>query len=74
VQGLSQLGNLYLGVKQLGLAKKSFNLQKEAYRTNLANQTQSYNTQVQDRITGRSYATEEERQAALKAAQLQYRG
>lgn len=67
---LSKLGGLYLGIKQLGLAQDSFGLQKKAYNTNLRNQTQSYNTQVSDRINGRSYNTEEERQAALKAAQL----
>lgn len=67
---LSKLGGIYLGIKQLGLAQDSFKLQKQAYKTNLANQTQSYNTQVSDRINGRSYNTEEERQAALKAAQL----
>jgi hypothetical protein len=70
IQGLGQLGGLYLGLRQLSLAKDSFKLQKEAYNTNLRNSTQSYNTQVGDRIAGRSYATEEERQAALRAAQL----
>lgn len=70
LSGVSQLGNLYLGIKNLGLASKAFKLQKEAYKTNLANQTSSYNTQVRDRIAGRSYATEAERQAALDAALL----
>lgn len=70
IQGIGQLGSLYLGIKQLGLAKDSFKLQKDAYKTNLANQTSSYNTQVTDRVNGRSYNTEEERQAALKAALL----
>ena len=70
IQGLSQLGNIYLGIKQLGLAKDSFNLQKRAFETNLANSTSAYNTQMRDRIVGRSYATEEERQKALEAALL----
>lgn len=70
IQGLSQLGNVYLGIKQLGLAKDSFNLQKRAFETNLANSTSAYNTQIRDRIAGRSYATEEERQRALEAALL----
>jgi hypothetical protein len=70
IQGIAQLGNLYMGIKQLGLAKDSFNFQKKAYETNLKNQTQSYNTQITDRVNGRSYNTEEERQAALKAALL----
>lgn len=70
IQGLSQLGNIYLGIKQLGLAKDSFNLNKRAFETNLANSTSAYNTQIRDRIAGRSYATEEERQRALEAALL----
>lgn len=70
INALSQGVGIYAGLKNLSLAKKSFNLQRDAYRTNLANQTQSYNTQIGDRIAGRSYATEAERQAALKAAQL----
>ena len=70
IGALSQGFGIYAGLKNLSLAKKSFGLQKEAYKTNLANQTQSYNTQVADRIAGRSYASEEERQAALRAAQL----
>lgn len=70
IQGLSQLGNVYLGIKQLGLAKDSFNLNKRAFETNLANSRSAYNTQIRDRIAGRSYATEEERQRALEAALL----
>jgi hypothetical protein len=70
IQGLSQLGNVYLGVKQLGLAKDSFNLNKRAFETNLRNSTAAYNTQIRDRIAGRSYATEAEREAALRAALL----
>lgn len=73
LNALSQGVGIYAGLKNLSLAKKSFNLQRDAYKTNLANQTQSYNTQVSDRIAGRSYATEEERQAALAAAQLPVR-
>lgn len=70
IQGLSQLGNVYLGIRQLGLAKDSFNLNKRAFETNLANSRSAYNTQIRDRIAGRSYATEAERQAALEAALL----
>lgn len=70
LNGISQLGGLYLGMKQLGLAKDSFKFQKQAYKTDLANKTQSYNTQISDRAAGRNYASEEERQAAIKAASL----
>jgi hypothetical protein len=60
----------YAGLKSLSLASDALKLEKERFRTNLANQTSSYNTQMRDRITGRSYATEEERKAALDAALL----
>jgi len=62
--------NAYVGLQQLGLAKDAFKFEKKAFRTNLANQVDSYNTQMKDRTTGRWYATEEERQAALKEAEL----
>lgn len=72
IQGFGQLSNVYLGLKQLGLAKESFKFQKQAYNKNLANQTSSYNTQMRDRVTGRNYNTEEERRAAESAAMLPY--
>lgn len=62
--------NAYVGLQQLGMAKDALKFEKKSFKTNLANAVQSYNTQVQDRINGRYYATEEERQAALKAAEL----
>jgi hypothetical protein len=62
--------NAYVGLQQLGLAKDAFKFEKAAFKTNLANQVDSYNTQMKDRTTGRWYATEEERQAALKDAEL----
>jgi hypothetical protein len=60
----------YTGLKTLGLAQDAFKQEKKAFNINLANQTQSYNTAVGDRIAGRSYSSEAERQAALSAAQL----
>lgn len=66
----SQGINAYVGLQQLGLAKDAFKFEKKAFKTNLANQVDSYNTQMNDRTTGRWYATEEERQAALRAAEL----
>lgn len=63
--------NAYVGLQQLGLAKDALKFEKKAFKTNLANQVDSYNTQMKDRLTGRWYATEEERQAALKEAELQ---
>jgi hypothetical protein len=60
----------YTGLQQLGLAKDAFKFEKKAFKTNLANSVDSYNTQMNDRVTGRYYATEEERQAALRAAEI----
>lgn len=56
-EGLSGLGQLYIGLKSLGIAKDQLAFSKEAYRTNLANQTKSYNTALEDRIRSR-YVTE----------------
>ena len=70
LQTLSGGIQAYTGLKGLSLAQKALQQEKKAFNINLANQTQSYNTQVGDRIAGRSYATEAERQAALAAAQL----
>jgi hypothetical protein len=66
----SQGINAYVGLQQLGMAKDALKFEKKAFKTNLANQVDSYNTQMKDRTTGRWYATEEERQAALKDAEL----
>lgn len=62
--------NAYVGLQQLGLAKDALKFEKKSFKTNLANQVDSYNTQIRDRLTGRWYATEEERQAAIKEAEL----
>lgn len=61
VQGLSSivntLGGLFLGFGQANRAKDALNFQKNAYATNIKNQTQAYNTNLEDRIKAR-YATE----------------
>ena len=54
---IQTLGSLWNSFQQHKLAKQTFKLQKEAYATNLANQEQSYNTELEDRISAR-YATE----------------
>lgn len=53
-QGIGSLTQAYLGFKHLAMAKDAFKLQKEAYRTNLRNSTQTYNTSLEDRIRGRT--------------------
>ncbi|MDR5839315.1 hypothetical protein [Caballeronia sp. LZ034LL] len=55
--GLGALGtgfNLYSGLKALGLAKDTFDFQKQLAQKNLANQTASYNTALTDRATARA--------------------
>lgn len=52
--GLSSLANMYGAFKSLGLANKSFDFNKMIAEKNLANSTQSYNTQLSDRINARA--------------------
>lgn len=49
LQGLSSLGNLYLGMKNYGLAKDQLRTQKEQFNMNYNNQRQLLNTQMEDR-------------------------
>lgn len=53
-QGLGALGGLYMGNRQLGLAREQLGLQREAFNANLNNSIQSYNTRLEDRIRGRT--------------------
>ena len=54
---LQTLGGLWNSYNTSKLAKESLGLQKEAFETNLKNNTKSYNTALEDRIRAR-YATE----------------
>lgn len=54
---LQTLGGLWNSYNTSKLAKESLSLQKRAFETNLENNTQSYNTALEDRIRSR-YATE----------------
>jgi len=62
LQGLGSLFQAWNGMQTLGLAKDQFNFQKNAFNTNLANQKQTYNTALEDRIRGRTsdYAGKEQ--------------
>lgn len=64
---IQTLGSLWNSFQQNKMARQSFDFQKKAYETNLANQTQSYNTELTDRIQAR-YATEGRPNAAADAA------
>jgi hypothetical protein len=52
--GLSSLAGIWGAFKQLSLAKKDFNMRKEASDTNINNQIRSYNTALEDRSRSRA--------------------
>lgn len=56
IQGLATLGNLYGSLQSSKLAKEQFKFSKDFANKNLANQTQSYNTALSDRLTSRGVA------------------
>lgn len=57
MQGIGTLGQVWSSMQAIRMAREQLNFQKQAYETNLANQTQSYNTALEDRIRAR-YFTE----------------
>ena len=72
-QGIGAAFGIYNAFQQQKMAKQQFAFQKEAYYTNLRNQKQSYNTQLQDRINGRHSSaerTQEQKQADYEKYKL----
>lgn len=57
MQGIGTVGQIWSSLQAVRMAREQLNFQREAYQTNLANQTQSYNTALEDRIRSR-YFTE----------------
>ena len=53
--GIGTIGNLWSAWQAQKLAKEQFNYQRGIANTNLANQIQSYNTALADRMTARGY-------------------
>ena len=53
--GIGTIGNLWSAWQTQKLAKEQFNYQKGITDTNLANQIQSYNTALTDRINARGF-------------------
>lgn len=52
--GLGALFQGWSGLQQSKLAKDALNFQKQTFQTNLANQTQAYNTQLEDQYKART--------------------
>lgn len=53
--GAQILGNLWNSYQAQKMAKEQMGFAKEQWRTNLANQTQTYNTALEDRIRARHF-------------------
>lgn len=51
--GVQMLGNLWNSYQQHKIAKEQLGLARETYETNLANNRQTYNTALEDRIRAR---------------------
>lgn len=58
---LQGIGSIWAANKQLGMMKESLNLNRRAFETNLANQTKSYNTALEDRANARASFTGQSR-------------
>ena len=56
LSGLGALTGIWNASKQNKLAKEQFNFQKDFATTNLNNQTKTYNTALEDRMTARGAA------------------
>lgn len=57
MSGLQTIGNLWSAFQANKLAKKAFNFQRDFANTNLRNQTQTYNTALEDRGANRAFVT-----------------
>lgn len=71
--GIQAIGNLWAAFQSAKLAKKQFKFTKDITNTNLANQIQSYNTALTDRITSRAHMqgmSKDEANAYLSAHSL----
>jgi hypothetical protein len=55
LSGLGTIGSLISSFQANGLAKKAFRFQRDFANTNLRNQTQAYNTTLEDKIGSRAF-------------------
>ena len=53
LSGVQTLGSLWNAYQQQKIAKETLAFQKDAFKTNLKNSTQTYNTALEDRIRAR---------------------
>lgn len=53
MKGIGSAFGIYGGLKSLGMAQDQFDFQKDAYRENIANQKQTYNSTLEDRQRAR---------------------
>lgn len=51
--GLGNLAGIWGAIQQVGLAREQLKFDRSSYATNLGNQTQSYNTALEDRVMSR---------------------
>ena len=55
MSGLQTIGSLWNAFQANKLAKRAFNFQRDFANTNLRNQTQTYNTALEDRVGNRAF-------------------
>lgn len=55
-QALGSLGGIYTSMQGMKIARDQLNFSKNAWNTNVRNQTQSYNTALEDRLRSRGVA------------------
>lgn len=70
--GLQTIGGLWAAFEQNKLAKKQFEFQKNVTNANMANQIQSYNTTLGDRIHARAYTEQGQAGGMTQAGAAQY--
>ena len=63
---LGSLGMLWNSFQQRKMARDAFKFQKDAYRENMNNQTQAYNTNLEDRTYSRYHQQDQSRAEADK--------
>ena len=63
-KGIGSIGQIYTALQGLKLAKEQFAFSKDAYNTNMANQTKSYNTALTDRANARAVMQNQDQASA----------